>query len=321
MTKLVTGGSGFTGVALIKKLLERGDQVRCYDLARSVELPAQAEFVEGDIRDLEKIRSAAKGCETVFHLVGIMPQAKAAKEVMQAVNVGGTENVLKASAEAGVKKIVYLSSSEVYGDNGLKESKEDSAKNPLGEYAFNKIETEKLCRDYTQKYGIAISLIRPSTLVAAGITERFFLLALKALTSGFPLAYPYPGRNKFQMTYLHDCVSACLLCEEKIQSGCEAFNIGADNTLPWRDEIKELARLTGKSGLVIPVPFALVKPIFKFLDLVGLPLLEKEHYMLMEKDVVMDCSKAKQVLGWKPMKTNVEMLLEVFQWYQQTYKK
>jgi len=321
MIKLVTGGSGFLGAALIKRLIEQGSQVRSYDLARSPGLLAPAEFIEGDVRDLEKIRGAIKDCSTVYHLVGIMPQAKAGPEVMQAVNVTGTENVLKASSEAGVKKLIYLSSNEVYGDNHCSPNFEDSPKNPLGEYARNKIEAEALCQEYSRKYGMAVTIIRPSTLVAAGITERFFLFALNALSKGIPLGYPHPGKNKFQMTYLHDCVSACLLAEEKILSACEVFNIGADDTLSWKEQIQELGRLTGKSKFIIPIPFKLIKPVFQFLDWIGLPLLEKEHYMLMEKDVLMDCAKARQMLGWRPTKTNVEMLMETYQWYLETQKK
>ncbi len=97
MTQLLTGGSGYLGVALARKLAGQEIAVRVYDLRRSERLPEQVECFRGDIRDFGSVKEAMTGCEVAHHLVGIMPQARASRETMQAVNVAGTENVLRAA--------------------------------------------------------------------------------------------------------------------------------------------------------------------------------------------------------------------------------
>lgn len=311
---LVTGGSGFLGVRLVAALLGRGERVRVYDLARSEDLDARAEFTAGDIRDGALLQSAAEGAEVIHHLVGLMPQARAAAELMQAVNVEGTRNALAAAVAVKARRLIFLSSMEVYGFPERSPFDEEHPRRPVGEYGRNKVEAEALCLEYQKKYGLETVSLRPSTLVGPGLNEPTFLRLLDLLDHP-PFIFPLPGggRSRFQMTAVRDCVSACILAAEKNEAAGRAFNIGADDTLSMRDQAAELLRRMGQTTRFLPLPAALTRGALLLAYRLGLSQLEPDHVKLMDTDMVMDCAKAKQILGWRPEQSNLEMIIETYQ--------
>src|SRR3990172_1871631 len=156
---LITGASGYWGERLAKRLIESGERVRGVDIARAKTLHNDVEFIQGDVRDADKLRDAAKGCEVVYHLVGIMPQARAPKDAMIAINVGGTKNAIDAAVSAGAKRFVFASSSEVYGEPIDVPMKETHARAPIGEYGRNKVEAEDLCMNYLADKKIELAIL------------------------------------------------------------------------------------------------------------------------------------------------------------------
>jgi len=314
MTQLLTGGSGFLGPVLAQKLVARGERVRVYDLQRSPRLPAEAEWVAGDIRDAEKVAAAMAGCEIVCHLPALMPQAHASRAVMQAVNVGGTENVLKAAKAAGVKRVVYLSSSEVYGRPQIVPMPEDHPLAPVGEYGRNKVAGEELCRDYRGRTGIEAVILRPTTLVGPWMTEPTFLRSLKLARSA-PFFCLGRGDNRFQMVYVGDVAEAGVIAARKPGIDGEAFNLGSEGTLPFKAQLEELAKYLGREPRVHAVPVGLFKAALRLLNLVGRSPLEPDHFLLADSDFVLAITKAKETLGWTPTKTNLEMIVETYEWY------
>ena len=111
---LITGGSGYFGSLLRDRLLKQGRIVRVFDLADADDRPAEVEFSQGDIRDGSRVMTALAGCDTVYHCVAQVPLAKD-KELFHSVNVRGTETLLHAAREAKVRKVIYVSSSAVFG--------------------------------------------------------------------------------------------------------------------------------------------------------------------------------------------------------------
>jgi len=314
MKALIVGGSGFLGVALAQRLLQKGATVAVYDLARSPELPPAAEFIAGDIRDRDKLRSAAAGRDTVFNLVGIMPQARASDEVMRAVNVTGAENALIAAAEAGARRLVFVSSSEIYGAPRTSPIGEDHPQTPIGEYGRNKVEAEALCQDYRRRTGLQVVILRPSTIVGPGITEPTFVKGMK-YSGWMPLCCVGPGDNRFQMVELGDTAEACLLAAEKDGVDGEAFNLGAEGTLPFKRQLEELAKYLGRQPRVFCVPAGPFKAVMRLLTRLRLCPMEPDHYELADADYVMDVRKAARMLGWRPTKTNLEMIHETYDWH------
>lgn len=318
---LITGGSGFLGAALARRLIESGERVRNLDITAPPETLQGCEFFQGDIRDARRVEEACRGCSAVFHSVGIMPQARAPRAVMQAVNVGGTRNVLDGAVKNGVTRVIFASSAEVYGFPERIPIPEDSRKAPIGEYGRNKLEAEGMCLDDMKHHGLETVILRPSTLIGPGITEPLFLRFLGLASRDKPLFYLSPGTSLFQMTSLSDCVEACIRAWKTPGIGGEAFNIGADGTLPMKEQIMELKARAGIRSRVFPLPAGPVKLAMRLLHPLGLSPLEPDHFHLADVDYVMDCNKAKTLLGWAPAKTNLDMIAEAFDWYKNTRQR
>jgi nucleoside-diphosphate-sugar epimerase len=315
MTHLLTGGSGYLGVAIARTLAERGVPVRVFDLTRSERLPEGTEFIQGDIRDLDVLKGAVAGCDVVHHLVGIMPQARVPQRTMQAVNVGGTENVLRAASEQGVKRVVFVSSSEVYGRPQDIPIKEDDPLKPIGEYGRNKVAAEALCRDYSARGKVEAVILRPPTIVGPEMDEPTFLRSMEMARRGRFLCVG-SGDHRFQMAFVDDVAEACVLAASKDDITDEAFNIGAEGTLPFRIQTEEIAKHLRLEPKIRSVPLWLFKGIINILIPLGLSPLEPDHLHLLYADFVMDVSKARTMLGWKPTRTDLQMLIETYDWYQ-----
>ena len=318
MTHLLTGGSGYLGVAIARKLARDGVPVRVCDLERSDRLPEKVEFVRGDIRDSGGIGEAVSDCEVVHHLVGIMPQARASRETMQAVNVGGTENVLRAASECGLKRVVFVSSSEVYGRPRSIPVKEDHPLEPIGEYGFNKVAAERLCHEYRSRTGVEVVILRPPTIVGPEMDEPTFLRSMEMARRGRFVCVGR-GDHRFQMAYVDDVAEACVLASQKKGVSGEVFNIGAEGTLPFREQLEEVAKYLGRKPKVRSIPAGLFKGIMKILHPLGLSPLEPDHLHLLDSDFVMDVNKAREKLGWTPTRTDLEMLIETYEWYQSVH--
>jgi len=320
-TCLITGISGYLGRNLAKELLKQNWQVNGFDLIKLKEfnnLPLK--FFLGDIRDYEKLSSATKNVEVIFHLVGIMPQAKATAKTMNAINVGGTRNVLKQAVKNKVKRVVFLSSCEIYRWDKVP-AKESLNENPRGIYGKNKLACELLGKKYSQKYGIEFISLRPSTIVGKNMTDYLFRNVMKGILKLPCFFYLGDGSNRFQMSATSDVVSACILAAEKENLKFEIFNIGADNPPPLKKQIKQIAKKLGLTKKYISLPAKPTKIFLHFLSKLGVSPFVPDHFEVMDKDIVMDCSKAKEILGWKPKISNVDMIVEAVLSYKEEIER
>src|SRR3954466_14473472 len=166
MTSLITGGSGYFGALLRDRLHERNQSVRVFDLVDADDRPAEVNFMSGDIRDFSRVRQAVEGCDTVLHCVAQVPLAKD-RNLFESVNVHGTENLLRAALEAKVRKVIYVSSSAVFGAPKSNPVTEDTPPAPGEAYGRAKLEGEKLCHQYARQ-GLDVTIIRPRTIMGHG---------------------------------------------------------------------------------------------------------------------------------------------------------
>ena len=306
----VTGGSGFLGSHLVAKLREDGLETAAIDVVSS---PGS---VHGDVLEYSGISETLKGAGTVFHLAGELPPhgwSQGKKGRMWETMVDGTENVLRASHERGVGKVVYLSSSAVYGVPGPGLVKEDSAKSPLDEYGKAKVAAEGVCKKYSEM-GLDVTVIRPMTILGDGFVGILRSL-MEFVYRGRNVPFLGRGENRIQMVHVSDVVSACILAAGSPSSRGEAFNIASHDPPTVREEVEALIAHAKSKSKVRPLPGGVVRPLLALSKALGGAAVGKEVYTLGDKTFILSTEKAEGVLGWRPSVGNVEALNLSYDWF------
>lgn len=312
--RLITGGSGFLGVALARKLKELKYDVRVYDLVKSKRLPDDIEFIKGDIRDMEKLKSATKDVEVIYHLSALIPQRRKKEDIMTAVNVDGTKNALNCAVENNVKRFVYTSSVQVYGkfESVIKENAE---KNPIGIYAKNKLESEKICLEYFKKYNLGVSILRPPTIIGPETDERYILSMLSIVKNNGILPVIGNGRQKYNAIHISDCVDAVILASEDKNAIGEIFNIGCEDVLSQIELIWELKNYGKSKVKVIKLNKSLTVNFLRVLDFLRISPVERVYIELSPYSSIMDVSKIKERINFKPQISYIDAWKDMYRWY------
>lgn len=316
--KLVTGGSGFFGIHLVRKLLDSGEEVRVFDIAEPgiAEIEKSIDFVRGDIRDYSAVCEACNDVDVVYHNVAVLPIARAGRGYWQ-VNADGTRNLLKACLERGVPKVVHVSTSAVYyGTPEKMPIDENSELHPFGSYGKAKFEAEEICRKYRQ-LGLNVSIIRPRTIVGPGRLGIFQIL-FDWLKDGKNLYILGSGNNRFQLTSASDLAEACHLAAK---APSEDFNVGAERFSTLREDLEALAAYARTGSKIVSVNATMARYTLRLLDKLRLSPLVEFHYMTYDKEFFFDISKAKRILGWTPKDGNRDMLVRTYDWYLHHYKE
>jgi len=259
---LVTGGAGFIGSHLIDELLRRGFRVRVLDnlstgrreyLAHCLD---RIEFMEGDIRDLATCQQACNGVDIVFHeaALGSVPRSLLDPAGTMAVNVCGTANVFTAARDANVQRVIYASSSSVYGDSEVSHKREGQEGRPLSPYALSKVVNEKLADVFARCYEMEMIGLRYFNVFGprqspngpyAAVIPRFFDAYL---TGDTPVIYG-DGQQSRDFTYVADTVRANLLAAEAPHDGCVAvFNVAGGKGTTVQELAREVREAVGASG-------------------------------------------------------------------------
>lgn len=312
---LITGGSGYLGIALARQLVNDGQKTRVYDLKRSPLLPGDSEFIGGDIRDADAVAAACEGATRVYHLAALIPQRKASRAVCRAVHVHGTRHVLDGCVKHGVERVVFLSSSEVYGHMEMTPCPETAPPAPLNEYGRNKVECEAMCAEYGKAHDLKIAILRPPTLIGTGITDDGILLMLKALERGSVFPIIGNGENRVHALDVDDCAAVVRLCAEEPRAVGGTFNVGCAGVPSLYEIAVGMKKIAHSSVIVLRVPAALGIGILRVLSILGISPIMPDHFELMTGDFVLDTSKIKNELGWVPSKTYFQSAEAMYNWY------
>jgi UDP-N-acetylglucosamine/UDP-N-acetyl-alpha-D-glucosaminouronate 4-epimerase len=261
---VVTGGAGFIGSHLVQRLLaeETDTALRVFDnfesgrranLAFATGAGDRLQIVEGDVRDLGALERVSKGASVIFHQAAMrsVPRSVADPLAANDNNVNGTLHVLEAARRAGVRRVVYASSSSVYGDNPELPKREDQRPSPISPYAVSKAAGEQYAAVWTRLYGVETVGLRyfnvfgprqdPASEYAA-VIPRFILWALR----GTPLEVHGDGSQSRDFTYIDNVVDANLLAAEAPQASGEVFNVGCGQRVSLLDIVSRLERLVGR---------------------------------------------------------------------------
>src|SRR5262249_16912015 len=225
---LVTGSAGLRGGCLLERLRARGATIRGLDMVPPP-VPGPEEFVQADLRDRDAVARACRDVDVVYHLAAgqrMKPQFSAMSE--QAIfdmNLDAVRHVLGAARAAGVRKVVHVSSSGVYGIPSTVPVREDHPERPLGAYGRSKIAAETLCAEAVAG-GLDVTVLRPMSLFGPGMTGVFLLL-FDWVRLGKNVYLLGAGENQVQMSSAWDVADACVLATERPESKGAVLNLGA----------------------------------------------------------------------------------------------
>jgi nucleoside-diphosphate-sugar epimerase len=307
----ISGGAGFLGLHLARRLLAEGHEVRTLDVVPldDAELEQSVEELRGDIRDPDRVRALVAGADVVVHAAAALP-IQASRESIRSVNVGGTENVLHAAHDAGVRRVVFISSTAVYGVPEKHPIEESDPLVGVGAYGESKIDAEGLCR----VAAVETTIIRPKTFIGA---ERLgvFEILFDWIREGRRIYTLGKGYNRYQLLGVEDLVDAIVRAGREPKAARETFNVGATDFGTVRSDLQALIDHAGSSSRLQPIPVKPAELALRGLELMRVSPLAEWHYKTAHKDSFVDVTRAQQLLGWQPRLSNRDALIETYDWY------
>ncbi len=310
MKALVTGGSGYFGSLLLRLLRERDIRTEVLDISDAGDRPADVVFHQADIRDRQAVRDSIRGSDVVFHNVAQVPLAKD-RRLFWSVNVEGTLNLCDAALSAGCSKLVYTSSSAVFGIPHANPVSEQTPPEPREAYGRAKLEGERICREFAEK-GLDVTIIRPRTILGHGRLGIFQIL-FEWVRKGIKIPVLSGGHNTYQFVHAYDLAEACILAAEN--PGSNLYNIGAARYGTMREGLETLCSHAKTGSKVFSLPMRPVELAMQVSSLLGLSPLGTYHSLMYGRSLYFDISKAQCELGYSPRYSNTEMLIESYEWY------
>lgn len=294
MKLLVTGGAGLIGFETCKQLAQMGHDVHLMDLGEQIQrlkdpLPQNIKVFYGSVLDTSSIRDAMRGCKITLHFAALLGVQRSEKEKLKCldININGTKNILDCAVQEKVEKIVFASSSEVYGEPLKNPITEDFITQGKTVYAVSKLTGEELCKAYHQKYALDYTLLRYFNCYGPYQTSQFVISKFinNVLENKSPVING-DGKQVRSYTFVSDTVKATLLAAFSKQTSQEILNIGnGEQPISLTDLAKLTIKLSGKKNL---------KPVyqqdFKNCDRNS----DREIYSRF-----CDSSKAKKILKWE----------------------
>jgi len=311
---LVTGGAGFLGINLLRHLDAKGFATASIDLADFdyFDMRERTTLTRGDIRDRAALARAMEGVDCVVHTAAALPLYS--ERDIYTTDVEGTRNVLDVAMQTGVKRVLHVSSTAVYGIPDHHPLYETDRLQGVGPYGQAKIQAEMICLEYRAK-GLVVPIIRPKSFVGPERLGVFALLYDWALDGrNFPMIGS--GRNRYQLLDVEDLCEAIHLCltlpDEQVN---DTFNIGAKVYATMKQDYQVVLDAAGHGKKVRGFPALPAILGLRVLDRLHISPLYKWVYETASKDSFVSIEKAERQLGWSPQYSNQDALLKNFAWY------
>jgi UDP-glucose 4-epimerase len=258
MPILVTGGAGFLGSALVKRLIDQGHGVRVIDdlsAGDPARVPEEASFSRGDVNDLPRLWTLLQGVECVYHLaarVSVQESMRYPREY-NAVNVGGTVSVLEAMRDVGVKRLVFVSSGAIYGDQAQQPLREDLTPNPLSPYAVSKFAAEQYVRTIGQLWGVETVCLRVFNAYGPGqqlpVTHPPVIpYFLQQTLGGGSLVIHSSGQQTRDFVYVDDVVNALVAAATAPDVDRCVINVGSGIETGIDQLVRRIEDATGREA-------------------------------------------------------------------------
>jgi UDP-glucose 4-epimerase len=309
----VTGGAGFFGSLLARRLLDAGQECVVIDLQPTEISHPRLTAIRGDIRNkdlLDEVFSRHR-FTTVYHCAGILAHAVSDKKLLWESNVDGTRNVAEAAMQFGTASIVFTSSNCLWAQNMGRPVREDDIPAPVEIYGRSKWQGETVLAEYADR--LKVICIRCPTIIDEG---RLGLLSIlfEFISEGRKVWVVGGGHNRYQFIYAQDLASACIAAAEHPSS--RTFNIGSDEVTSLRDTYQYVIENADTGARIASLPKAPAILAMQAAHLLGLSPLGPYQYRMIAEDFVFDTSRIKRELGWAPTLTNKEMLWKAYRYYE-----
>ena len=318
---LITGGSGFLGINLVRFLLrKKGYDIHVLDTADFdySDVKDRVRFIRGDIRDRALVGETVKGMDQVVHGAAALPLYS--EKDIYSTDVTGTENLLEASLAGGVERFVHVSSTAVYGIPHHHPLFEADPLVGVGPYGKAKILAEERCGEYRAR-GLCVPVLRPKSFVGPERLGVFALLFEWASEGrGFPMIGS--GKNRYQLLDVEDlcdAVEKCLTGDRRVVD--DTFNIGAAEFATMREDYQAVLDAAGFGKRVVPLPAGPVIAALRILERLRLSPLYPWIYETASRDSFVSIEKAKERLGFAPRYSNRRALVRNYRWYVENREK
>ncbi|MGQ9462553.1 MAG: NAD-dependent epimerase/dehydratase family protein [Candidatus Fervidibacter sp.] len=325
MRVLITGGAGFLGLHMARRLLMEGYEVVLLDIADfdtseyeilGEPLPegweSRVEFYKGDVRNPQAVDNSLVNVDVAIHAAAALPLWHP-KDIIT-TNVEGTKVVLERSKKQGIERVIFISSTAVYGIPEKHPLYEDDPLDGVGPYGKSKIVAEQICLQFRQQ-GMVVPIVRPKTFIGPGRLGVFQIL-FDWVERGKPIPVIGTGLNRYQLLDVQDLTEALmLLLTLPSDLVNDTFNIGAERFGTVYEDVQALCDHAGTGAFVFPTPSGLVKPTLRLLEVLKLSPLYKWVYGTADKDSFVAIDRAKEKLGWQPKYSNAESLCRTYDWY------
>jgi len=321
MKILVTGGTGFTGSALVIKLLELGHQITTIDFKQGIFFEqlkgAGAKIIQGSITDRELVMKATEGQDLVFHVAAAFRELDVKPAHYYNVNVNGTRIVFEAAEKAKIKKVVYCSTQGVHGHINNPPGNENSPIAPEDYYQQTKYEGELVAREFMKK-GMKVTILRPTAIYGPGDPERFYMIFKRVLKGSFPMFGS--GKTLYHPVYIDNLVDAFILSMDLNKGNGETYIIADEEYFTIKELVLRVAKVLNVNvkinhyplrpliilGYIVEKvckPFGIAPPIFPR---------RVDWYRQVR---AFEITKAKKELGYRPAIGIDEGLRRTAVWY------
>jgi nucleoside-diphosphate-sugar epimerase len=314
MKFLITGGSGFLGINLIRHLYSKGHDIVSLDLVEFSyqDMKDKIKHVIGDIRDKSNVKELTKNIDIVVHTAAALPLYK--QEEIYSTDVDGTRFLLENAKANQVKRFIHISSTAVYGIPDHHPLYEGDKLDGVGPYGKAKILAEEECLKFREE-GMCVPILRPKSFIGPerlGVFDLLFDWARDG--KGFPMIGN--GKNRYQLLDVEDLCEAIYLCATLDQKTVnDTFNIGAKDFKTMREDYQSVLDYACHGKKIVGLPEKPIILILRFLEALKLSPLYKWVYETASKDSFVSIEKAEKILGYKPKYSNQDALLRNYKWY------
>lgn len=321
MKVLVTGGTGFTGSHLVKRLLERGREVVVFDNQKGLfweELAGKgATMILGSVEDRRALVEAAAGCSVLYHLAAAFRKINLPKEVYRQINEGGTRNAIEAGLKGGMEKFVYCSTQGVHGHVDDPPGNEDTPVRPEDYYQETKYMGELVTAEYMKK-GLDATILRPMAIYGPGDPARFLMLYRQAKKGWFPMFGD--GSALYHPLYIDNFIDSFELATERAEAKGQTYLIGDEEYYPIRELVKKVGEAMGIDVRIVRLPFRPMWLAAVLCEGICTPLkisppLFRRRVDWYRQVRAFSIDKARRELGYRPAVGIDEGLARTYRWY------